>query len=526
MKRIYSGNGNLNKAGGIFVGENNRTIRAITGVTVLMLFTKVLAMLRNIIQARVFGAGADMDLFTLANNYTVALFTTVAYALCVAAVPLFSRQLVKGKGQAFGMANRLLTLSLLISVGLCAVLLGLNLIGVIPALVGAEGAFLFRQCFACLLITLPIILATYLLVALFQAMEHYSIQASLSLLYNVVLCAVLLFAGSRMSLAVFALITAVSWLFQLAMVVPVARRERFRFRFTLRGGMEEVPHFFRTAVVTMVTTSVFLLCYLLNTRFAAGMADGTASAYYYADKIFEPLATVLIYGIGIVMFPKFNQKYEQLPQAEYCSYVSVVIRNSLLFLMPVSLLLVVFGEPIIKVLFEGGSFDASATALTGGVFSAYAVGLAGFFLIDLLSKAYFAMEKNRVPLIIACAAIMLCLILNFISLRFLSEHASLLACGTSVALLCGGVGMYLNFCRRYKAALDWKPLLRGLILSLLMLAAVWFAYTRMIPSDLGKFELILWCGALGVAGFLLYVLAMGRALPTKEILRKLLGGKK
>ena len=508
------------------MGESNRTIRAITGVTVLMLFTKVLAMLRNIIQARVYGAGADMDLFTLANNYTVALFTTVAYALCVAAVPLFSRQLAKGKDNAFRMANKLLSLGLLVSVGLCAVLLGLNLVGVIPVLVGAEGALLFRQCFACMLITLPIILVTYLLVALFQAMEHYSIQASLSLLYNVVLCAILLFAGGRMSLSAFALITAVSWLFQLAMVLPVARREQFKFRFALRGDLTEIPHFFRTAIVTMVTTSVFLLCYLLNTRFAAGMADGTASAYYYADKIFEPLATVLIYGIGIVMFPKFNQKYEQLPQAEYCSYVSVVIRNSLLFLMPVSLLLAVFGEPIIKVLFEGGSFDASATALTGGVFSAYAVGLAGFFLIDLLSKAYFAMEKNRTPLIVACAAIAVCLILNVVSFRFLPEFVGLLACGTSAALLCGGFGMYLHFCKGYKVALDWKSLLRGLILSLLMLAGVWLAYTRMIPSDIGKLELVLWCAVLGAAGFLFYVLAMGRTLPTKEILRKLLGGKR
>lgn len=505
------------------MGESNRTIRAITGVTVLMLFTKVLAMLRNIIQARVFGAGADMDLFTLANNYTVALFTTVAYALCVAAVPLFSRQLAKGKDKAFRMANQLLSLSLLVCVGLCLLLLLLNWTGVIPVLVGAEGELLFRQCFALLLITLPIILLTYLLVALFQAMEHYNIQASLSLLYNVVLCALLLFVGSRLSLPVFALITAVCWLFQLAMVVPVAHKEQFRFRFTLRGSLTEVPRFFHTAMVTMVTTSVFLLCYLLNTRFAAGMADGTASAYYYADKIFEPLATILIYSIGIVMFPKFNQKYEQLSQTEYCSYVSTVTKNSLLFLLPVSLLLAVFGEPIIRVLFEGGSFDAVATVLTGGVFSAYAVGLAGFFLIDLLSKAYFAMEKNRTPLIASSIAIVLCLVLNGIFFRFLPQYTSLLACGTSAALLCSGFGMYFIFCKVHNIALDWKPLLRGIILSLLMLAGVWFAYTRLIPGDTGKLALILRCGLLGAAGFLFYVIAMGRSLPTVEILRKLLG---
>lgn len=506
--------------------ENNRTIRAITGVTALMLFTKILALLRNIIQARVFGAGADMDLFTLANNYTVSLFTTIAYALCVAAVPLFSRRLSKGKQNAFQIANHMLSLSLVFSVGLCALLLLLNLTGIIPILVGAEGDLLFRQCFSLLLIALPIILVTYLSVALFQAMEHFSIQASLSLLYNIALCGLLLFAGQRLSLPVFALVTALSWLLQLAMVLPVARKEQFRFHFTLRGDYTELPHFFRTAIVTMVTTSVFLLCYLLNTRFAAGMTEGTASAYYYADKIFEPLATVLIYSIGIVMFPKFNQKYEQLNRSEYCTYVSVIIKNSLLFLMPVSLLLAVFGEPIIKVLFEGGSFDASATALTGDVFSAYAIGLAGFFLIDLLSKAYFAMGENRTPLIASCTAIVLCLALNWVCFSGMPQHTGLLACGTSAALLLGGFGMYFNFCRVYKVALNWKPLVRGAVLSLVMLAGVLLAYTGLISTDTGKIALVLQCGILGIAGFLFYVLTMGRALPTAEILRKLLGVKK
>lgn len=508
------------------MGESNRTIRAITGVTFLMLFTKVLALLRNIIQARVFGAGVDMDLFTLANNYTVSLFTTIAYALCVAAVPLFSRQLAKGKNKAFQMANHLLSLSLVVSAGLFVVLLLLNLTGVIPVLVGAGGELLFQKCFAVLLLALPIILLTYLLLALFQAMEYYSVQASLSLLYNLVLCALLLFVGDRLTLPTFALITAVCWLFQLAMVLPVARKEQFRFRFTLRGDFTEIPHFVRTALVTMVTTSVFLLCYLLNTRFAAGMVEGTASAYYYADKIYEPLATVLIYSIGIVMFPKFNQKYEQLEKSEYCSYVSVVVKNSLLFLMPISLLLAMFGEPIIKVLFEGGSFDASATALTGGVFSFYAIGLAGFFLIDLLSKAYFAMEKNRTPLIASCIAIAFCLILNWGSFRFLPQHTGLLACGSSLALLGSGFGMYFHFCRAHRVALDWKPLVRGVILSLLMSAGVWFAFTHMISDGAGKVELVIRCGVLGAAGFLFYILTMGRALPTAEILRKLLRGKK
>ena len=50
------------------MGSDNKIVRAITGVTCVMVLAKALAMLRNILQARVFGAGPEVDLFTQANN--------------------------------------------------------------------------------------------------------------------------------------------------------------------------------------------------------------------------------------------------------------------------------------------------------------------------------------------------------------------------------------------------------------------------------------------------------------------------
>ena len=63
------------------MGCDNKIVRAITGVTCVMVLAKALAMLRNILQARVFGAGPEVDLFTQANNYSISLFTTICYAL-------------------------------------------------------------------------------------------------------------------------------------------------------------------------------------------------------------------------------------------------------------------------------------------------------------------------------------------------------------------------------------------------------------------------------------------------------------
>ena len=57
--------------------------------------------------------------------------------------------------------------------------------------------------------------------------------------------------------------------------------------------------------------------------------------------------------------------------------------------------------PVIRVLFEGGSFTAQDTLLCGGIFTLYALGMAGFFMIDILNKAYYAMGKTLMPLAVS-----------------------------------------------------------------------------------------------------------------------------
>ena len=124
--------------------SDEKAVRAITGVTAVMLAAKLLAVLRNILQARAFGAGPEMDLFTLANNYSVSLFTTVAHAFCVAAVPIFSQGLRRSREEGFAAANRLISTAMTCCLGLTLLLEGLNLTG-LPALLARLASLTVAQ---------------------------------------------------------------------------------------------------------------------------------------------------------------------------------------------------------------------------------------------------------------------------------------------------------------------------------------------------------------------------------------------
>lgn len=115
---------------------------------------------------------------------------------------------------------------------------------------------------------------------------------------------------------------------------------------------------------------------------------------------------------------------------------------------------------MIRVLFEGGDFNTHNALLSGGVFSMYTLGLAGFLILDLLSKAYFAMGRPLPPIGMATAVLGICVGSNALFAHFMPAWPQLLAFGTSVGfLLVGGVA-YSSFARKGGLTLPRKPLLR------------------------------------------------------------------
>ena len=502
--------------------QDNKIVRAITGVTCVMVLAKALAMLRNILQARVFGAGPEVDLFTQANNYTVSLFTTVCYALCVAAIPLLTQKRLKSREEGFRAADRLISNTLILSLGLMAVLYALSGAGVIERLLGiSDQSGLFRQCFAVLLPALPIITLTYLLLALFQSMGHFTLQGSLSLLYSVVLCGILVLVGDKLTLGSLALITSLGWLLQLAMTFPYIKKERYRFRFSPNFREREYWTFLRNGAATMFNSALFLLCYLVNTRFASGMADGTVSAFFYADRLYEPLTTTLVYSVSIVLVPRFSQQFEEMEHTQYRQYVVHVLKNTLLLVLPLSLLFTAFGTPVIKVLFEGGSFTAADTVLCGGIFSMYTLGMAGFFMLDILNKAYYAMGRTLIPLCVTAGVLAFSFGCNALCANLFPHRPELLALGTALGFLLGGCGMYFGFSRTEGVKMPWNQLFWGVVCSLLTGAAAFLLYDRFVSPDASKAALVVRCMAIGGAAMVLYLIAMGPMVPTKEILSKL-----
>ena len=509
------------KKGKAAAGEaaSTRTAGAIGLVFILTLVAKLLGVVREMLQANYFGTGIDADLYTASYNSTLYLFTTVCYALCIAAVPILTQEFAARRERGIRAANNLVTITLLGSlgvVGVWQVLASTPLVGILwdvaeselPRLVG------YIRIMSC---ALPIVAMAYLMVALFQATDHYELQGSMSIPYNVFLAVFLFLFGSKLGIGGIVVASTFAWLLQLGMSLPYAHKENYRYRPALDLRADYIGRYFKTAAVSVLTTSVFLFCYLIDTSTASAFDSGAVSSFYYADKLFTPLTTTVLYSISAVMFPRFNREFTKDDTGSYLSYIWNVTENTLLFIFPVCAMMSAFGTDIIRVIFESGSFTAESTEVTGNIFGMYALGMSAFAVLDLLNKAYYAMKKTLVPLLINLGILVLNLILNS-----LFDTGSGVALATSAAITVGALVMIAELFRGRKIV-RIVPLAKGLAAAGAMAVVLYGGHALLVNGLESKLMLVIKCGALGAAGCVVYVLvslALKQAI-ISEFLHKL-----
>ena len=336
------------------------------------------------------------------------------------------------------------------------------------------------------------------MVAMFQAMDHYTLQGSMSIPYNLFLAVYLFLFGAKLGIGGIVAAAAFAWLLQLGMSAPYAVKERYLYRPLLDLRADYLGIYFKTALVTVLTTSVFLFCYLIDTSRAASFDSGAVSAFYFADKLFTPLITTVLYSISAVMFPRFNREVANTDGKSYLSYIWNVTESTLLFILPVCAMMCAFGRDIIRVIFESGSFTGESTAITGSIFMMYAFGMCGFSALDLLSKAYYAMKKTLVPLLVNVFILLANLALNRVF-----HTGPGVALATSIALTLGAVGMAAQLFRGSGAA-RLAPLAKGVAATAVMYAALCGGRALLVSGAESKLLLVVKCVAVGAAGCVVY----------------------
>jgi putative peptidoglycan lipid II flippase len=221
---------------------------------------------------------------------------------------------------------------------------------------------------------------------------------------------------------------------QLLFQVPALLRTGFRFRFTLRPlhpGVRVMVQLMIPALFGLAVTQINLL---VDNKIASYLGDGGISSLQYAMRLFQLPLGVFGVSIATALLPRFSAAWAKGERDRFSAHLIDGISTSAFILLPAMAGLYAIGPDLIRLLFEHGSFTMTDSLRTANVLTFYLAGILPYGLVYILTRAFYAMGRTRVPLIASSCAVVANVAFDLLLVGPMREGG--LALATSIA---GGV---------------------------------------------------------------------------------------
>ena len=416
---------------------------SVTGVATLA--SRVLGLARDQVLAALFGAGNDMDAFIVAfriPNLVRDLFAEGA--MSAAFVPTFTRQLTRGgKEDGWRLGNNVIN-ALVIVTG-TTVVLGMVFAQPLVRLYAGDFSSVpgkLELTVQLTRVTLPFLTMVAIAAAvmgMLNSLNHYFLPSLSPAMFNVatiVLGLALVPAMPALGLPrimAIAIAALAGGLGQVALQWPSLRREGFRWAPVCDprdAALRQVLLLMGPGAVGLAATQVNIF---VNTLLATSQGTGAVSWLSYAFRLMYLPIGLFGVSIGTAVLPAASRHAAVGDTAGIRDTVSRGLGMMLMLNVPATLGLIVLATPIVQLLFERGHFAAADTAATAAALRWYAVGLVGYSTVRIVSPAFYAIGRSRVPVLVSAVAIGTNVIASVALVRVMGFRG--LALGTSIAAI-------------------------------------------------------------------------------------------
>jgi putative peptidoglycan lipid II flippase len=465
-----------------------RDVLVISGSTGV---SRGLGLVRDIVIAHLFGAGAAFDAYTIAFTIPHMLRRLLAEgALSSAFVPVYAETLTKrGTNAANRFASNLICVSLFFFPIL--VLIGiLTAPYYIPFL--ADG---FSGEKLSLTINLTRVTFSFIafvgIAAIFMGIlnshKNFFAPAFAPVAFNLGIIFAAIGLSSFLTTPIYSLSIGVllGGLGMLAFQLP-ALRGKFQFQFVIDLKDESLRRLFFMMLPAVAGLAIFQINLLVDNKLASQLGDGAISALQYATRLFQLPLGVFAVAIASAILPRLaEQSASKNPEALSLT-LQRGIKLAAFVVLPAMAGLLAVGEPAIKLLFEHGQFTSEATRLTFYALSCFVPGLVGYGLAQVLTRAFYAMQDTKTPMFIGVLTVFTNVALNFALIGPMGVGG--LALATSLAGLFNMALLFLILERRLQLTL-FGPLfgdLSKMFLSAVFMGALTYGVYLWLRSQINS----------------------------------------
>jgi putative peptidoglycan lipid II flippase len=401
---------------------NRRIARAAVTVMAAFIFSSLVGLAKGVVIAHAFGTSADLDSFNSANRITELLFNLVAGgALASAFIPTFSGFLTRDdRNGAWRLASAVVNLVLvvLITASILAAIFAPQIVRYVLFVLAPDVKVTQFDLTVTLLRTMLPSVAIFgvsgLLMGILNANQVFLVPAIAPAMYSLGIMLGTWLLAPTLGIQGLALGTVIGAVLHLLVQLPSAWRLKGR-RYFLSLGRDNpaVKEVIRLMAPRLFGVAIVQLNFIVNTMIAMGQPAGSVSAITLAFTLMMMPEMAIAQSIAIASLPTFSDQVARDRRDEMRASLAAALRSILFLALPASIGLILLRRPLVAFLYQRGAFDAQSTELVAWALLFYAGGLVFHSVVEIVSRAFYALHDTRTPVLVGVGAMSLNVVLSF-----------------------------------------------------------------------------------------------------------------
>lgn len=402
---------------------------------ILTICSKIFGFCRELILSYFYGASNISDAYLISLTIPTVIFAFIGTGIATGYIPMYS-QIEQECGEKEGNRYTNNLVNILIAVCTIVIIFGLSftkpLVKIFASGFQGETLDLAVRFTRISLLGIYFMGLVYIFKGFLQIKGNYAITASIGFPFNFfIILSILL--STTINILVLSIGSVIATASQFVLLIPFIYKKRYRYQFVLDIKDEHIKKMASIVFPVIIGVSVNEINVLVDRTLASGIAVGGISALNYANRLNGFVQGLFVATIATVMYPMISKMAAEKNISGLKKTVSEAISGINLLVVPAAVGAMIFAEPVVKLLFGRGAFDAQAVSMTSYALFFYSIGMIGFGLRDILSRAFYSLQDTKTPMINAGIAVGLNIVLNIILSRFMGIGG--LALATSISAL-------------------------------------------------------------------------------------------
>lgn len=411
----------------------------------ITLVSKLIGFLRDVILAARYGTTIETDSFIMAQTISDVMISLVIVALGTTFIPVMSDYISnKSKQEVNKFINVVYTFSISITVILCvfAMIFTKEIVKIFAPNYSYESLNLTIELTRIILPSTIVAVIVALNNAKLQNHGYYLIPAAIGFPWNLSLIFAMIFLRDIYSIQGLTYALAIGIILQLFLQAPFVKKLNYKYKIDFDIKEQGLRRIGILIVPIMIGSGIQEINTLVDRILSSGLPQGSLSALNFSNRLNTFIIGLLSAAVTSIYYTSMSKYFSEGNSKEFKKLLKNTINVLIVIVIPASAGFYVLRLPIIQLIFQRGLFDVRASEMTAEAMSYLIIGLIGFSLRDVLSRAFYALQDTKTAMVNGSLAIAINIVASIIFVPYLGLGG--IALGTTTSGIVGTLLLLLS----------------------------------------------------------------------------------